>query len=650
MNFSKLNINDLLQDFEENGQDIKLNQYEYIENFAYVRLNFDGTILFRLETSSDGDIIRIISFYPQKKTEDIIRKLNMPDSFKRYLKENKITYPNLINELLKAEGLPKNKISLYNNKLDTIVEKFKDYMKNNSDIDIMSSININQMGNNFYTSLSEKEQEKFKIAIHLNNFLHLRSKVYEKGKYKLSEIIDTIKNSNYNPIGNCTGLTYLYIAILSRLDISAKIVSFAGHVLSLVGNHLFVENTLGDIVLLNDSNELLKSKQYRKFMTDPKIESPLCAISILNTTIANQAHKLDNIEEALFRNKYSLEYNPTYILGLYYKARILFKIGKSENPIKEPKDIYTDALLCLNEALELFPRHANSFILKGKILEALNKTSEAIEVYKHALDQNIKRDTTLNKLGKIFLRLERYESAIECFEKALEIDPDQVGFLIQKGKALIGLEKYSKALVCCEKALKISPINNDLSNFINEILEKANIILEINSDRIDLYHIKGQLLVKIGDDKTAIETYKLALSQNPDDNTALKRIGVALFELKQYDSALECFEKVNLDYSQDYLEAIKLIIKGAKLIQSCDYSGAIKLYEKAADIQPRDEYLLKELAASLDKLGQYDLALECCESLLNIDPDNCWALNFKKNSSEPHEDIFPEDCICEYEF
>jgi tetratricopeptide (TPR) repeat protein len=72
--------------------------------------------------------------------------------------------------------------------------------------------------------------------------------------------------------------------------------------------------------------------------------------------------------------------------------------------------------------------------------------------------------------------------------------------------------------------------------------------------------------------------------------------------------------------------------KGGSLAALGRYDEAIRCYEKALEIDPRETAAWNNKGISLDALGQYDEALRCCEKALEIDPPYAAAWINKGNS------------------
>ncbi|MHC4413316.1 MAG: tetratricopeptide repeat protein, partial [Planctomycetota bacterium] len=83
----------------------------------------------------------------------------------------------------------------------------------------------------------------------------------------------------------------------------------------------------------------------------------------------------------------------------------------------------TQALLELEEALEINPSNSSWHFNKGVALDAVNRFEEAIQEYEIALELTPFDAEMLNSLGVDYTRTGHYDLAISVFERAQSWTP-----------------------------------------------------------------------------------------------------------------------------------------------------------------------------------------------------------------------------------
>ena len=116
------------------------------------------------------------------------------------------------------------------------------------------------------------------------------------------------------------------------------------------------------------------------------------------------------------------------------------------------------------KALDLDPKSIKNWVIKGNILNNLERYEEALESYKKALDLAPKSvDAWVNR-GKTLNNLERYEEALESYQKGLNLAPKSVDAWVYQGIALLDIQRYEEALAACDRAVEIDSKNHQALN------------------------------------------------------------------------------------------------------------------------------------------------------------------------------------------
>ncbi len=204
---------------------------------------------------------------------------------------------------------------------------------------------------------------------------------------------------------------------------------------------------------------------------------------------------------------------------------------------------WEEALVAINNSLELDPKSSLKWDMKATILSELDRKDEAIEAYDEGLKQNPKdADSWLWKAG-LLVEMKRYNESLEAYDKAIELIPE-----------------------------------NDTEDLAQSWLSK------------------GWALNKTGrtdEAKTAflksLEFYDTSISENADNNRLLQQKGLALFELGRYDEAIEVYDQVLKDPPSIGLDTTSVsawIGKGDSLRLQGKNEDALEAYNKAIEVGP----------------------------------------------------------------
>jgi tetratricopeptide (TPR) repeat protein/streptogramin lyase len=249
--------------------------------------------------------------------------------------------------------------------------------------------------------------------------------------------------------------------------------------------------------------------------------------------------------------------------------------------------------------------------------------SKAIELYDEAIKLNPKSHVGHVYKGYALLKLKKYDEAITCYNVALEINSKEIDALKYKGLSLSNLSKYNEAIQCYDAALEIDPMDSkvwyykgsalsQLSKY-NEAIKCYTEAIKINPEYNDPLRDKG-LLEKFA--KVVVEEKEPAPLPRADISLILDE-GSQYFENGDYDNAIKSFDKA---MSLNPKNPIPYNHKGDVLFKLKKYEEAIKSYDAALEINPKYLDVLKDKALSLDNLGKHQEAINCFDAALEINP------------------------------
>ena len=128
-----------------------------------------------------------------------------------------------------------------------------------------------------------------------------------------------------------------------------------------------------------------------------------------------------------------------------------FYLGLTELNLNQ----YEDAILHLNQSIQLNPNDCLAFQALGTSLSLIGKSEEAIIAFDQAIDLDGSYSDLYNDKGVILLRLRRYEESLSCFFKAINLDPFYAEAYSNYGFALFSLRKFKESVVAYDQAIKL---------------------------------------------------------------------------------------------------------------------------------------------------------------------------------------------------
>jgi len=260
-------------------------------------------------------------------------------------------------------------------------------------------------------------------------------------------------------------------------------------------------------------------------------------------------------------------------------ASIYLNRGDLDNAIRE---LYKAYLIRPNE-LKHVNRLANAYLQKGDMENALyfaKKCTElnpsepafynnvaaifmkkgmhekAIQAFKKATELNPNDPVYLDNLTKLYMSLEKYEELIPYYKKLIELKPSVADYHNNLGVVYKRKNQQEKAIPFFQKAVELKPdnpvyVHNLASTFVDvgQSAEAKNITRKFNQTHPDHNHINLHILLadlysKNTDWNKVVSECKQALEIDKNSITAHKLLGLAYYNLNQYQLAEKSFNRV----------------------------------------------------------------------------------------------------------
>lgn len=231
---------------------------------------------------------------------------------------------------------------------------------------------------------------------------------------------------------------------------------------------------------------------------------------------------------------------------------------------------FTDAIQCLDKALEIEPRSAPAWANKGACLASMGRFDEAKQCFDKALEIDPLEASAWINEGGVFTDLGQFQEAIQCYDRALEIDQKRTDVWVKKGLCFNKLRIFNEAIRCFDKALEIDPKD------------------------AEAWSTKGESLESLGQQEEALKCYAKALdiiSQNWIDK------GSMLFDAGRFEEAIDCYakafetsEKTALDWFDKWLDEgnLRKILETVdskiigQTIEVLNIAGSFRYYHKTS--------------------------------------------------------------------
>ncbi len=133
---------------------------------------------------------------------------------------------------------------------------------------------------------------------------------------------------------------------------------------------------------------------------------------------------------------------------------------------------FTKAVESYDYALAINENHTPSLFNKGNILYQMGEYQKALDTYNLVANLEDPMPITYCNMGECYEQLMDFQNAIKYFNKALEMDPEFADAYIGIAIAEDLLGNAEKSIVAIKNALKLSPSNSDYHHFYAEMLKK----------------------------------------------------------------------------------------------------------------------------------------------------------------------------------
>ena len=232
-------------------------------------------------------------------------------------------------------------------------------------------------------------------------------------------------------------------------------------------------------------------------------------------------------------------------------------------------------------------------------LEREGRLAEAEAAWAALAKQYPTNAEPLAHMGLIESKQEHYGQAIKYYKRAIGLNPRMPGLRLNYGLALFKAGDYQQAIAQLDPLLKARPDDQQLTILI------------------------GMSQYGLGHYAEAAPLLKRASEGDAQNSTLLLTLAHSCLFAKQYPCVLEAYHKL-IALNAESAEADMLV--GETLDEMKDHEGAIREFQAAEKVNPKEPNVHFGLGYLLWKKGQYPQAAEEFQRELENDPQHLQAM------------------------
>ncbi|OHC06115.1 MAG: hypothetical protein A3J92_04585 [Planctomycetes bacterium RIFOXYC2_FULL_41_27] len=402
---------------------------------------------------------------------------------------------------------------------------------------------------NIKTSLrDETEPEQILKTMNIVLFNELQFKYVQTGNLEyisLNKVLDT-------KIGNCVGLSILYLCLAEGLHLPIYGVS--------VPEHIFVRYDDGD---------------FRR-----NIETGYEGMFTPDSYYINMHGK--RISQASVKHGYYLK-NLTV-------DEVIADIYLNRSIIQKEKGSIEAALKDVNRAIELHGNDAVAFCNRGVIYEKTKDTERAISDYNKAIELNPDYAPAYYNRGSLYATIEVIDKAIMDYSKALLLDPSSILSYYNRGVAFKMIGR---------------------SDLTIEDLSKA---ISLNPKFAAAYAQRGLAYAESGEPEKALEDFNKALELDPNNTEIYMKRGILHADAQRFDDAIKDVTAF-IEFSPNntfayYIRAKAYRGKGDMQKSMEDYNKVIELSPRLAGVYFERGQIKNQLERTDEALADFNTSIE----------------------------------------
>ncbi len=333
----------------------------------------------------------------------------------------------------------------------------------------------------------------------------------------------------------------------------------------------------------------------------------------------------------------------------FYLGYALYHLGKYEHALRH----YQKVLETKPDLTVVFKNIARAYLA----MEMSEKAIEYLEKGRGDLRDNSMRIV----LGSIYYQKGETKKALDVLDEVAKADDKQLEALKWKGKSALKEKMFDKAEECFSELIDLEP--TEPSHFYHLALaqrsrgEKTKALktyeagIAAHPQSSILLYNAGTLMDEMGQKEKAAEVLYKALQGDDYQEDAVNYLGVLLGQMKQYRESVQVFDKglvqfdksyqlwfnrgIVLDMARRQEDAVASFDRAYELnqedpvlvnyftgalLQTRDYSKAIRILKQGLNNHPDDAELMYGLSKVYSHMGEKDVAVDLLKRVIELDP------------------------------
>ncbi|MFN8452129.1 MAG: tetratricopeptide repeat protein [Anaerolineae bacterium] len=257
----------------------------------------------------------------------------------------------------------------------------------------------------------------------------------------------------------------------------------------------------------------------------------------------------DLLQRAVMQQPGNIDY-------LYQYGRVLIELGVDDNTL------FPEAIQIGEQAIQANPNDPRGYAIKARAMDLNGDSANAVPVGQAGLQIDPNFAPLHTALSAAYLSIDRYDVSLREAETAIDKDPNDADAHRVYALVLVWLGRYDEALDQLEQAVGLNPnlappyfelasmyrllAGQDANGGI-EYYELAvatyERILSMQPNNAKAYQRLCSAYIQLGDHRRGQGYCEDALAINPDYTDALRDLGRAEYTQRNYEGAIESFER-----------------------------------------------------------------------------------------------------------
>ncbi|AEO68988.1 fed7ec0f-7d21-49ba-af38-a3fc69b6a51d [Thermothielavioides terrestris] len=193
---------------------------------------------------------------------------------------------------------------------------------------------------------------------------------------------------------------------------------------------------------------------------------------------------------------------------------------------------HEQALKCFRRAILLHPKFAYAYTLQGHEHVENEEYDKALVAYRHAIAADKRHYNAYYGIGKVHEKLGNYEKALSHYHSALLIHPTHAVLICCMGTILQRQKQIVQALPYFIRAVELAPRAPEMRSkkaqalLVTGQLEEAKkellILKDMAPNNAQVHFLLAKLAKTLGDKRTAVRHFTIALSLDPKASGEIK--------------------------------------------------------------------------------------------------------------------------------